>query len=1119
MRERRLGNVLHHVRTLAAGPQAEGLSDPELLERFARCRDEAAFEALVKRHGQMVLGVCRRVLRHTQDAEDACQATFLVLARKAATLRQGEALGSWLYRVAHHIALKARGVVARRTAGEVPAAKPQADATEEVSWREALAVLDQELARLPAGYRAALVLCYLEGRTQDEAARQLGWSLGTLRGQLERGRAKLRARLLRRGIGLPVTLLGVVLGQGEGSAVSASTIVTAARHFATGDPAGVSARVAAWAEHGARGMVSGNIKLALVLVLAIGVLTAALGLAAHREGPPNEPVADQPVVLPHKDSRNPKTKEAAGVDRHGDSLPPGALARFGTLRLVQGGRAHHMALSSDGKLLAAGDEHGRVRVWDTVSGKELRTFECKEFIGAVAFVPARAGLRVAAGTNTGRLRVWELESGKLVLEANYPRQAVRGGGAFWKGVFSLTASADGNLLAVGADDRIHLWDLAAGKERRHWFAHRGGATSLAFTPDGKGLLSGGRNHEPISGSLVVGPMRPDDGYALALWELATGKLRKKFAEQKTEARVLGFTADGRSWGSLGSGSAGSEFRLWDSKLRTRALVSLKGLQYTIGGAALSPDGKTLAIAYSQTLELWDIPSGKRLRTLKDEGEYYTFALAFLPDGRTLVASPGNTRVRFWDLATGKPRHTFEAHERSVQALAIAPGGKTAVTGGPDGQVREWDIATGKPLRDFRFEDQRPRYLVALRYAPDGKTLACAYFGGITLWDTASSERLRTIPAPPSLSRIISMHFSPDGTKLVYQGIDDPVLRLWDLRLGKEVRQLPQGKGGTYFLACSPWEERIASTVTARLSLWDAVTGKEVYRKKLSAHELTFSPDGLLLGMYSEPTRILEAGSGEELVQIPHRAHHGGSWSLAFSPDGRYLAVTELDNIGIWDVLAGKFVHTFRGHRGWTTSLAFTPDGSRLISGAEDMTALVWDMSVVPEAKLPAPDWASLWGALKETDRRVAYTAFWHMRRAPAKAVALLEQHLRPVLAIDPGRLERLLKDLEAPVFAVREKATEELLRLADSDAVAKRLQEYAKEPLALEVRRRLARVLPKVGGSLETRRLLWSLRLLEMIGTNEARALLRRMTEGDPASPVTRQARAALARQDRTSMR
>jgi hypothetical protein len=175
------------------------------------------------------------------------------------------------------------------------------------------------------------------------------------------------------------------------------------------------------------------------------------------------------------------------------------------------------------------------------------------------------------------------------------------------------------------------------------------------------------------------------------------------------------------------------------------------------------------------------------------------------------------------------------------------------------------------------------------------------------------------------------------------------------------------------------------------------------------------------------------------------------------------------------------------------------------------------MRVVPEEKLPAPDWASLWDALKSADRRAAYTAFWHLRRSPDRAVALLATHLRPVTAVDPQRLGQLLKDLDAPTFAVREKATDELGRIADQ--VADRLNVHAKGSLPLEVRRRLERLLPGVGGSLETRRLLWGLRLLEMIGTGEARALLRRMADGDPASLVTRQARAALARQDKDTLR
>jgi RNA polymerase sigma factor (sigma-70 family) len=176
---RQLDTVLQRVRSIAGRrPPAAG-TDPELLERFAAARDEDAFAALVARHYPMVLGVCRRVLNHAQDAEDACQATFLALARQAAAVRRREALAGWLYHVARRIALKVRTTAARRAAraGEATTA-PAVETAPDVTWREALGVLDEELARMPAAYRSALVLCYLEGKTQDEAARQLGWSLG-----------------------------------------------------------------------------------------------------------------------------------------------------------------------------------------------------------------------------------------------------------------------------------------------------------------------------------------------------------------------------------------------------------------------------------------------------------------------------------------------------------------------------------------------------------------------------------------------------------------------------------------------------------------------------------------------------------------------------------------------------------------------------------------------------------------------------------------------------------------------------------------------------------------------------------------------------------------------------
>jgi RNA polymerase sigma factor (sigma-70 family) len=183
------------------------LTDSQLLERFVRRREEAAFAALVRRHGPMVLSVCRRVLCHSHDAEDAFQATFLVLAEKAHRLRRPELLANWLYGVAYRTALHARQRAARRSAREKEAATMLAPLPDrEIDTRELRRVLDEELHRLPEKYRAPLVLCYLEGKTNEEAARLLGWPSGSMSHRLARGRELLRERLQVRLAALSILL-------------------------------------------------------------------------------------------------------------------------------------------------------------------------------------------------------------------------------------------------------------------------------------------------------------------------------------------------------------------------------------------------------------------------------------------------------------------------------------------------------------------------------------------------------------------------------------------------------------------------------------------------------------------------------------------------------------------------------------------------------------------------------------------------------------------------------------------------------------------------------------------------------------------------------------------------
>src|SRR6266852_5131133 len=206
---RELRALLQHLRRIV-GPQAGGLADAHLLDRFVNGRDEAAFEVLVWRHGPMVLSVCRRVLRHEQDAEDAFQATFLTLVRKAHSIGKRQALASWLYKVAFRIALEAKTLAAKRKLRETknPLA-PETEATqaETAASGDLRAVLDQEVHRLPDKYRTPLILCYFEGKTYEEVARELGCPKGTVSIRLMRARELLRPRLERRGLALSVDML------------------------------------------------------------------------------------------------------------------------------------------------------------------------------------------------------------------------------------------------------------------------------------------------------------------------------------------------------------------------------------------------------------------------------------------------------------------------------------------------------------------------------------------------------------------------------------------------------------------------------------------------------------------------------------------------------------------------------------------------------------------------------------------------------------------------------------------------------------------------------------------------------------------------------------------------
>jgi RND family efflux transporter MFP subunit len=299
MAESERASILSRIRRMSA--EVGGASDAQLLDRFAANRDEAAFELLLWRHERLVFGVCLGVLHDLHDAEDAFQATFLALARHAGRITKREAVAGWLHKVAYRIALTARGRRARRDAREklIGAAEPICFSPEAAPApnQELRHVLDQEIGRLPAPFRAAVVLCYLEGKSVDEAARLLGCPRGTVASRLARARARLRVRLAGRGLALTAALAILTPANAAPRPLSLISTLTAAalRYTAGGAVADgvLSPRITALTEEVLRAMFLHKLKTGIVILIAfLGILLAGGRLAVGRHtpaGPEAEP--------------------------------------------------------------------------------------------------------------------------------------------------------------------------------------------------------------------------------------------------------------------------------------------------------------------------------------------------------------------------------------------------------------------------------------------------------------------------------------------------------------------------------------------------------------------------------------------------------------------------------------------------------------------------------------------------------------------------------------------------------------------------------------------------------------------------------------------------------------
>jgi eukaryotic-like serine/threonine-protein kinase len=529
------------------------------------------------------------------------------------------------------------------------------------------------------------------------------------------------------------------------------------------------------------------------------------------------------------------------------------------------------------------------------------------------------------------------------------------------------AAAGGDVVRQTAPGRLKVWDAATGKVL--WAApdgaHSGLITAVAFSPDGKQFASATRSVDIVA--LFRDPSNPMPPYRgeVKVWDAATGRLLHTLDGFSS----VSFGPDGTHL--LATAGTDGTVKVWDTRTGKPAFA-LAGHKGRVLAAAFSPDGKRLsssaklterapagALRMTGELKVWDVAVRKELRTVPFAGPRVPDGLAFSPDGKRLALAGLDNAAHVRDAETGAEVLALRGHTDTVVAVAFSPGGRYLVTGSMDQTVRVWGAATGEERYTLRGHDGTV-YAVACAAGGEAPALASAAGDGtIKTWRPAEGACPVTLRGHEAgVARVV---FSPAGDRLASCSPDDGTVRLWDVRSGKEALRLRCRASGAAF---SPDGRRLATGggdalrphLPGELVLWGAHDGREL--RRLEGHRklvvtVAFSPDGKSLASASADPRhqqadqrvgevkVWDGATGQELRTLPrHDAHVNG---LAFSPDGRLLAVAEFDDrVYVYEAATGREAHALRGQTGGPLCVAFRPDGRRLIAAGGNGTATEWD---------------------------------------------------------------------------------------------------------------------------------------------------------------------------------